>query len=119
MKKDLVCIVCPRGCRLTLVEDKASEKGYKVEGNICKRGVDYAIKEVTNPTRVITTTVVIENALLNRLPVKTLGEVPKEKIFECMKEIDKVRVNAPVNVGDVIIKDICNTGVDIVSSKTM
>lgn len=119
MKRNLVCIVCPRGCRLTLVEDKENEKGYAVEGNICKRGVDYAIKEVTNPTRVITTTVVIENALLNRLPVKTLGEVPKGKIFECMEEINNARVSAPIKVGDVIIKDICNTGVDIVSSKTM
>lgn len=119
MKKDLVCIVCPRGCRLTIIEDKESENGYKVEGNLCKRGEGYAIKEVTNPTRVITTTVVIENALLNRLPVKTLGEVPKEKIFECMEEINKVRVSSPIKVGDIIIKNICNTGVDIVSSKTM
>lgn len=118
-KRDLVCIVCPVGCRLTLTKDDSAEGGYLVEGNKCKRGVTYGIKELTNPTRVLTSTVKIKNGLFSRLPVKTDGSVPKELIFECMQLINRVEVASPVEVGDVIIENILNTGVDVVSSRSM
>ena len=84
-----------------------------------KRGAKYGVEEVTNPRRVITTTVKLSGSYLNLLPVKTNDSVPKELMFDIMKVLDKVCVGAPVNVGDVIVKDILGTGVDIVSSKSM
>lgn len=118
-KNNMVCIVCPMGCRLTVEKDVSSELGYRVTGNKCKRGQNYGIKELTNPTRVITTTVKIKNGILPRIPVKTHGSVPKELIFECMTVINEVEISAPIKVGDVIIENILNTGVDIVASRSM
>ncbi len=117
--KEMICIVCPVGCRLTVEKDDKSEKGYKVTGNKCKRGENYGIKELTNPTRPIITTVKINNSYLNRLPVRSKGEVPKAKIFDCMKAINEVEVDSPIKMGDIIIKDILNTGVDIVASRSL
>lgn len=116
IKKELTCIVCPMGCHLT-VEHEGDN--FKVEGNTCKRGIKYAQEELTNPKRVITTTVKLENSYLNLLPVKTEDSVPKGMIFEIMEELDKIKVSAPIKVGDVIVKNILNTGVDIISAKTM
>ena len=116
IKTELTCIVCPMGCHLNV--EKLEER-YKVEGNTCKRGEKYAVQELTNPTRVITTTVKLENSYLQLLPVKTEDPIPKAMIFEIMKEIDKIIVNAPVKVGDIIVENILDTGVNIVSAKTM
>jgi len=117
--KDMICIVCPLGCKLKVIKDDTSEAGYAVEGNKCFRGVDYGVKEMTNPTRVLTTTVSIVDASLKRLPVRTSGTIPKSLIKEAMELINKVEAKAPVKVGDVIIKDILNTGVDIIASRSM
>ena len=114
--KNITCTVCPMGC--SLVVSKIDGE-YKVKGNTCKRGAKYGVEEVTNPRRVITTTVKLSGSYLNLLPVKTNDSVPKELMFDIMKVLDKVSVCAPVNVGDIIVKDILGTGVDIVSSKTI
>lgn len=114
-----ICIVCPRGCRLTIKKDDSNQMGYSVEGNTCKRGEDYGIKEVTNPTRVLTSTVVLKNSSLKRLPVVTKGDIPKGKMFEAMKEINKVVVNAPVKEGDVIIENLLNTGVNLIAARSV
>jgi len=115
MKKELVCIVCPIGCRLEVDVDN----DYEVTGNQCKRGVVYGKKELVNPTRTITSTVVIEGGLANRLPVKTDIEIPKSMIFDIMKEIDKIRVKSPVTVGDILIENVLDTGSNIVASRSM
>ncbi|MGO1368917.1 MAG: DUF1667 domain-containing protein [Senegalia sp. (in: firmicutes)] len=117
--KRTTCIVCPIGCSLLIEKDKDKESGYKVSGNRCKRGEAYGIKEMTNPTRVITSTVKVRGGLLERMPVKTKEAVPKEKINEIMKKINNVTLQAPINVGDVVIENICNTGVNIVSTRDM
>ncbi|MBS4538664.1 DUF1667 domain-containing protein [Clostridium sp. D2Q-11] len=119
MRKEITCIVCPIGCRLLVEKDDKEELGYKVSGNKCTRGEDYGIKEMTNPTRVITSTVKVLNGLLPRVPIKTDGPVPKDKIFKCMEEIDKVVIEAPINIGDIIILDILNTGVNVVATRDM
>ncbi|KGG80942.1 molybdopterin oxidoreductase [Caloranaerobacter azorensis H53214] len=119
MKKDMICIVCPIGCHLEIEKDEKSSLGFKVTGNQCKRGQEYAIEEITNPKRILTSTVKIKNAHLSRLPVRTNKPVPKDKIFECMKEINKVEVTAPIRVGDVIIKNILGTGADVLASRDM
>ncbi len=118
-KNEMICIVCPIGCRLTVIKDDSTELGYLVRGNKCKRGINYGIKELTNPTRVITSTVKIKNAHLKRLPVKTKGAIPKDLNFECMKIINSIEVEAPIKMGDIIVKNILGTGIDLVASRSM
>lgn len=113
--KELVCIVCPKGCRLKVDE----ENGYQVTGNSCERGADYGKKELTNPTRVITSTVKIIGGLYHRLPVKTSSDIPKHLIFDAVKLLDEVEVTSPVKVGDVVLKNILGTGVDFIATKNM
>jgi len=114
--QELICIVCPIGCHMS-VEKKGDD--FSVTGNGCPRGIAYAKKELTAPSRTITTTVKILNSNFRRLPVKTSSEVPKERMFDVMEEINSVEVEAPVKVGDIILKDVLGLGVDIVSAKTM
>ncbi len=117
--KDMVCIVCPLGCKLKVKPIDDGAIGFIVEGNKCGRGAEYGVKEVTNPTRVITSTVRIKNAHLNRIPVKTNGAVPKDLIEKCMERLNFIEVESPVKAGDIIIKDILGTGIDIVASRSM
>lgn len=116
MKKDITCIVCPRGCRMTV---NNIDGQYIVEGNSCIRGSKYGVDEVTNPRRVITSTVRLNGSYLNMLPVKTAGSIPKDMVFDIMKVLSEITVTTPINVGDVIVKNVLDTGVDIVSTKTM
>ena len=118
MKKELTCITCPMGCQLTIV-DKNDDGNYEVTGNTCKRGPKYAITELTNPTRVIPTTVVVRNGMLPRLPVKTAEPIPKGQIFEAMKAINQVVVDAPIKIGDVVIENLLGLGINVVSTKNM
>lgn len=117
MKKDMTCIVCPIGCQMTI--EKKTDGTYEVTGNTCKRGPKYAINEMTNPTRVIPTTVVIKNAMLPRLPVKTAEPIPKGQIFDAMAVINQVVVEAPIKTGDVVVKNLLGLGIDVVSTRTM
>lgn len=110
--KELICIVCPRGCHLQVDE----EQGYAVSGNGCPRGEEYGRAELSNPTRVVTSTVCIEGAAYPRCPVKTSAPVPKGEMFRVMDEIAKVRLKAPVHVGQVLVEDICGTKADLVAS---
>lgn len=112
----LVCINCPRGCHLNV--EKVDEK-IIVEGNSCPRGETYAINELTNPLRVITTTIDIESNKYSRLPVISSSALPKDKMMDVMKALKNVSVKAPINRGDIIVKDIIGLNVDIVSSKTI
>ena len=117
--KEIICIICPIGCRLTVERDDNNPAGFRVSGNQCKRGEAYGIKEMVNPTRILTTTVKIRGALYSRLPVRTKGEIPRDKIFSCMKIINSVELSAPVSQGDIIVKDILGTGADIVASRSI
>ncbi|MGL6106388.1 DUF1667 domain-containing protein [Romboutsia sp.] len=113
---NITCIVCPMGCPLVVTK---LENGYKVEGNTCKRGEKYGVQELTNPTRVITTTVKLKGSYLNLLPVKTEDSIPKGMMFEIMEELDNIEVIAPIYVGDIIVENILDTGVNIVSTKSV
>ena len=88
-----------------------------VTGNTCKRGDDYARKEVTNPTRIVTSTVMVKGGNLDMVSVKTRNDIPKGKIFDCVRALKGVCVEAPVHIGDVILKDVCGTGVDVIATK--
>jgi len=114
MEKELICIVCPKGCHL-----KVDVEAKSVTGNGCPRGVEYGINEVTNPVRVITSTVKVENGELAVVPVKTNKSTPKGLNFECMEEINKVVAIAPVKIGDVIIENVLGTGVDVVVTRNV
>ncbi|MBC5627977.1 DUF1667 domain-containing protein [Clostridium sp. NSJ-6] len=114
MKKELICISCPLGCHLTVDAENKT-----VTGNTCKRGEIYGLNEVINPVRVITSTVKIEGARLPVLPVKTNGAIPKNMNFEAMNIINSVTCTAPIKVGDVIIKDILGTGIDVVAARSL
>ncbi len=111
----LICIVCPIGCHL---EVDTSQEEYKVAGAVCKRGERYAIKELKSPTRLLTTTVRTKNLKTKFIPVRTDVEIPKDKIFECMKEINAIIVTEPIKMGDILIENILDTGVNIIASRS-
>ena len=113
--RNLICINCPMGCPLT-VEMKEGQV-VSVSGNTCKRGEIYARKEVTNPTRIVTTTVKVKGGETDRVSVKTKEDIPKEKILDCIRALKGIEVTAPVHIGDVILKNAADTGVDIVATK--
>ncbi len=115
-KKELICIICPRGCRLTVTK---VDNDYIVSGNFCKRGIEYGIKEVVNPVRKVTSTVRINNSIYPRLPVVTDKEISKDDIFKVMEELNKVTVQAPVKYGDIIINHVLGTDVNIIASRSM
>ncbi len=109
--KELICITCPRGCHLKV------DDNLNVTGNTCPRGEAYAKAELTHPVRMVTSTVAIASVVESRLPVKTKEPVPKELIFPVMEEIRKTVVKAPINIGDVVIENVCNSGVDVIATK--
>lgn len=117
MKKEIICTVCPRGCHV-MVEGEG-EKILSVEGHSCKRGLEYASAEFAHPVRILTTTVKIAGVAGDLLPVRSNKPVPKEKLFACMDEIRQAQVQLPVKRYDVVIANICGTGVDIVATKTV
>ena len=114
MKKNLICVSCPLGCPIE-VEIENGEV-VSVTGNTCKRGEAYARTEITNPVRSLTTSVKVENGIHPVVSVKSSGPVPKDKMFDCMKEINAVSIKAPVKIGDVVIENILGLGVDIVAT---
>ena len=114
--KEFTCIVCPRGCSLT-VEEVNGE--YTVTGNSCPRGAEYGRNEISNPTRVLTSTVRLQGGSLRRCPVRTDKAVPRRKLMEIMKLLDQVELTAPVTVGQKVITDVCGTGADIIVTRNL
>ena len=114
-KRELICIGCPMCCPVTVEMDE--DKIVSVTGNTCPRGDAYARKEVTNPTRIVTSTVKVEGGSVEMISVKTKEDIPKEKIFDCVKALKGVTVKAPVHIGDVILADVAGTGVDVVATR--
>ncbi|MDD5084486.1 MAG: DUF1667 domain-containing protein [Candidatus Omnitrophica bacterium] len=117
MKKELICINCPMGCSLEVTYD--AEKIIEVKGNDCARGKDYAAKEIFHPERIVTTTVCVKGAPIVVLPVKTEKSVPKGLAFKIVQAASKITVNAPVKAGDVIIRNVLGTGVNLIASRTV
>lgn len=116
-EKEITCIVCPIGCKILV---KTNGTSFEIlDGNKCKKGVEYARNESLDPRRVLTSSVFVENGEWPLVSVKTTRPIPKEKIFDVLKVIKSARVNAPVIIGQVIIKDVLNTGIDIVATKSV
>lgn len=116
-KKELTCIGCPLGCTL-LVELKDNGE-ISVSGSSCKIGESYAIKECTNPTRIVTTTVLVKNGIYPTVSVKTEKDIPKNLVFDCLKELKYTVVTAPIHIGDVICENILDTGINIVATRNI
>ena len=116
-KMEITCIVCPIGCKILV--DKKGEKVEICSGNKCKRGIDYATYEALDPRRVLTTSVIVEKGEWPLVSVKSSKPVPKDKIFDVLEEIKKVKINAPVRIGTIVIKNVAKTGIDIISTKSI
>ena len=114
---NLTCIGCPLGCALTAQME--GNEVISVTGNNCGVGDKYAHKELTNPERIVTSTVRVVGGNLSAVSVKTATDIPKGKIFDCVKALKNVEVTAPVDMGQVIVADICGTGVPVIATKNI
>lgn len=112
--RELTCIGCPLGCAVTVTLKDGSVTA--ITGNTCPRGDTYARKEVTNPTRIVTSTVHVTGGIHPMVNVKTSSDIPKDKIFACMDALKGVRAAAPVRIGDVILSNAAGTGADIIAA---
>lgn len=113
MMKEIICVICPKSCRIQASQDNGI---WEVKGNGCKRGAEFAVSEAVNPKRSLTTTMRTVFDELPLLPVKTDKDIPLEKLFEVMKEINKATVDHEVRIGEVLIENILGTGANIVST---
>jgi len=113
----LICITCPVGCALDVTHD--GETILNVDGNTCKRGIDYAKQELTDPRRMVTTTVRVKGGLHPLLPVYTSAPIPKPRVFDLLREIRQVEVEAPVKMGQVILSNVVETDVNVLASRDM
>lgn len=115
--RELTCIGCPLGCSITVTMNNTDV--VSVTGNTCPRGDAYARKEVTNPTRIVTSTVRVQGGVSPMVNVKTASDIPKSKIFDCANALRDVVITAPVKIGDVVLSDVAGTGVDVVAAKNI
>ena len=114
---ELTCIGCPLGCPLTVTME--GKEVVEVIGNTCPKGAIYAKKEVTNPTRIVTSTVRVTGGCCPMVNVKTASDIPKEKIFECVEALKDIILVAPVKIGDVVLEDVAGTGVDVIAARNV
>lgn len=115
-KKTLTCIVCPQGCQIDVWEEEGE---IKVSGNTCKRGFEYALEEYKAPKRILTSTMRVKGGILPIIPVRSNVAIPKEKLFDSMSIINKKVINAPIKMGDVLIKNILNLEINIIASRDL
>ncbi len=114
MQKEIICTVCPVGCRITVSGE--GDRIDSISGFSCRRGENYGRSEFAHPVRILTSTIRIEGASRPLIPVRSDTALAKEKLFDCMKVIRETVVQAPVRRGDVLIRNICGTGADIIAS---
>jgi CxxC motif-containing protein len=114
--KNITCIICPKGCDISV---EMVDEVYKISGNKCARGKEYALNEMTRPMRSICSTVKTIYKEFPRLPVRTDKEIDVINIFPVMKEINKVEINHPVHAGEIVVSNILNTGVNIIATSDM
>ncbi|WP_434578563.1 DUF1667 domain-containing protein [Thermoanaerobacterium thermosaccharolyticum] len=116
-KRELTCIVCPNGCHL-VVEVEGKEI-VNISGYECKRGLKYAEDEIIMPKRTLTTTVKAEGGHLPVVSVRTKEPIPKGLLNKAVYELSRITVKPPINVGDVIVKNILSTGVDVIATRAL
>ena len=116
-KREFVCIGCPLGCNVSVELDGTEIKN--ITGNTCPRGADYVTKELTDPRRIVTSLVRVTDGELPGVSVKTASDIPKDKIRDCIRALKDVELPAPVQVGDVVLENVCGTGINVVATKTI
>ena len=115
--KKITCIVCPIGCKIQV---KTDGKYFEIcDGQKCKRGIEYARSEALDPRRMLTSSILVKNGKWPLVSVKSSKPVPKNKIFDVLKEIKKSSVKAPVNLGQIVIKNVSGTKIDIITTKSI
>lgn len=114
--KELICILCPNGCRLCAEETAA---GFAVTGNLCRRGIGFAEAEITNPVRTVTTTVRTVFPGTPALPVRTDGEIPKGKIRDLMKAVNSIVVTKPIGIGEAVLEDALGLGINVIAASNI
>ena len=110
--RELTCIRCPIGCQIKVEMENGKVKS--VTGNSCPRGEEYAVSEVTHPSRIVTSLVRIKGGERPVVSVKTASDVPKEKMMDVISALKGIELTAPVHIGDVVIKDVAGCGADVV-----
>ncbi|NEZ46951.1 DUF1667 domain-containing protein [Clostridium niameyense] len=115
--RELTCIGCPLGCGLEVKMDDS--KVVEVTGNTCPRGKIYAEKECTNPTRILTISIKVENGEEDVVCVKTEKDIPKDKIIEAVEVLKSIEVKAPINIGDIVLENILGSGVNVIATKCL
>jgi CxxC motif-containing protein len=116
-ERNFICTACPKGCMLKIQLE--GDEVVKIEGNTCRLGKDYAVAEVTDPRRMVASTVRIQHGLHPLLPVYTSAPVPKPKIKEVLEAIRQVDLDAPIKMKSVIVENIAGTGVNLLASRDM
>ncbi|MFN2363047.1 MAG: DUF1667 domain-containing protein [Halarsenatibacteraceae bacterium] len=116
-ERTIICLSCPKGCRVRV---KAEDDEIKdISGHECPQGIEYAKNEYLNPTRILPTRVRVKNGQIALVPVKTAAPIPKEKIGEAMQQLSEIEVEAPIELGQVIVENIADTGVDVVATRSI
>ena len=116
-KKHFVCVVCPIGCEIDVVHDGG--KVISMEGNECKKSEEFVNQELIEPMRILTTTIRIQGARWAVIPVRSDKAVPKRLFPQIMKQLRRIELQAPVNMLDVVVKDIVGTGANIIATRNM
>ncbi|UCE74873.1 MAG: DUF1667 domain-containing protein [Methanomassiliicoccales archaeon] len=115
MESEITCIICPVGCKVTI---KAKDGDIiNIEGHQCKKGIGYVKEELFDPRRTLTTTMMVKNGKLPLVSVKTAEPIPKDKLFEVMDVVSQIKVDAPVNIRDILVKNVLGLDVNIVATK--
>jgi CxxC motif-containing protein len=113
----LTCVLCPVGCELEVSRDGSSD--VQVIGNQCDKGIPFAVEEVLRPMRNLATSVPVRGTAATMVSVRLSGPVPREMIFPILAEIARLRPEAPVRRGQVLIADVLGTGVDVIATRTV
>ncbi len=116
-EREITCIICPIGCKI-LVTNEEMKRGV-IKGNKCKKGIEYARNEILNPRRILTSSIRVYGGEWPLVSVKSSNPVPKEKIFTILEALHKTTIQAPIKSQQCIIKNVANTGVDIIATKTV
>ena len=116
-EKQFICVICPNSCRLTVWKDPTGE--IQVTGNQCARGLDYGVKEYSHPERMLITTMQIQGAKLPVIPVRSRTTLPKELLLTAVKIISEQVCYAPIKMGDVLVENIADSGIDVIASRSM
>lgn len=109
--KELTCIICPRGCHLVIDDNN------NATGNSCPRGAKYAIEEISDPKRTLTSTVRVDSKLLRVCPVKSATAIKKDLLLKAMEDVDRIHLKAPVKMGQVVLENLAGSGVALIATR--